>query len=354
LHCHDWQAGLVPVLLREDYARRPGYEQLRILFTIHNIAYQGTFPAEMLPMTGLGWHLFNYEQLEFFGLLNFLKAGIVFSDRITTVSPRYAQEIQTPYYGAGLHTALLQCCNRLSGIVNGVDYTVWDPAHDRHLAANYNPESIAQKKPLCKQALQKRMGLPVRPDVPLLGMISRLVDQKGLDLLSRAADSMLQTGDMQWVILGEGEPYYHQVLEELQARYPDQLGLFLGFDECLAHQIEAGADIYLMPSQYEPSGLNQLYSLRYGTVPVVRTTGGLADTIVDCTPETLAAGTATGFRFLAYTPAAFLEALGRALALFLGDRAAWLKLVRTGMQQDWSWDRSAREYNQLYARLEEE
>ncbi|HXG10327.1 MAG TPA: glycogen synthase GlgA, partial [Gemmataceae bacterium] len=353
LHANDWQTGLVPVYLREVYQRQyawvsgTAYDRIRTLFTIHNIAYQGVFWHWDMKLTGLDWRLFNYRQLEFHGHLNLLKAGIVFADVITTVSPSYAREIQTPYYGCGLQGVLAERKDRLYGIVNGADYDHWDPATDPHLAANYDVETVAQKKPLCKAALQRRFGLPEEPRAPLLGMVARLVEQKGVDLVIRAAGALFEQG-AQLVVLGEGEPIYHRRLQELQAQYPDRLGLALTFDEPLAHQIEAGADLFLMPSLYEPSGLNQLYSMKYGTPPVVRATGGLADTVVDCTPETLAAGTATGFCFVPHTPDALVETVRRALDLYHHHPDQWLQVQQTGMRQDWSWDRSAAEYERLY------
>jgi starch synthase len=356
LHANDWQTGLVPVYLSQIYRRhaepalRSRYARLRTLFTIHNIAYQGNFPAETVPLTGLGWNLFNYLQLEFYGHLSFLKAGIVFSDLISTVSPRYAQEIQTPYFSYGMDGVLAERRDRLFGIVNGVDYAVWNPATDAHLAANYDADTVSKGKPVCKAALQHRHGLAEEPRTPLLGVVARLVEQKGVDLIVGAAEPMLREGT-QLVILGEGDPMYHQRLTQLRDRHPDRVGLTLGFDEPLAHQIEAGADIFLMPSLYEPSGLNQLYSLKYGAVPVVRETGGLADTIRDCTPETLAAGTATGFTFVAHTAAGLLATVQRAMHLYRERPEDWLRLVQTGMRQDWSWDRSAGEYEKLYRRL---
>ena len=348
LHFNDWQTGLAPVYLREIYRAQPGYDRLRTLFTIHNIAYQGQFWHWDMLLTGLDWRLFNYRQLEFYGQLNFLKAGIVFADLISTVSPTYAKEIQTPYYGAGLDGVLSERRERLFGIVNGVDYSVWHPSTDPHIAATYDLDSVAERKPLCKAALQRRYGLPEQRSMPLLGMVARLVDQKGLDLVGKAAEPLLQQG-VQLVLLGEGEAAYHRALLALRSRFPDRVGVVFGFDDALAHQIEAGADIFLMPSQYEPAGLNQLYSLKYGTVPVVRATGGLADTITDYTPQTAEAGTATGFCFLAYTPAALLRAVGRALDLYRGAPDKWLALMRTGMRQDWSWDRIGAEYEKLYA-----
>ena len=353
LHLNDWQTGLVPVYLAEEYRKRPRYGDIGTLFTIHNIAYQGSFWHWDMLLTGLGWNLFNHLQLEFYGRLNFLKAGIVFADVITTVSPTYAREIQTPEYGCGLEGVLAERRDRLFGIVNGVDYSQWNPASDPYLAATYDAATAPQGKAKCKAALQRRFGLPDRPEAPLLGMVSRLVEQKGLGLLGRAADAILRD-DAMLVVLGEGDAVYHRMLLELRDRYPRQVGLALAFDDILAHQIEGGADIFLMPSQFEPSGLNQLYSLKYGTPPVVRATGGLADTITDCTPETLAAGTATGFIFGPYTPSAFLEAVRRALALYRGQPDSWRALMQTGMSRDWSWDRSAGEYERLYTWLRDD
>jgi starch synthase len=350
LHLNDWQTGLTPVYLREMYRSEPGYERVRSLFTIHNIAYQGQFWHWDMLLTGLDWRLFNYRQLEFYGQLNFLKAGIVFSDFISTVSPTYAKEIQTPYFGCGLEGVLSERRERLFGIVNGVDYTVWNPATDPLLAATYDFHTVAERKPLCKAALQRRFGLPELPAAPVLGMVARLVEQKGLDLVGKAAEPLLQQG-VQLVVLGEGEAAYHRMLLALRSRFPDRVGVVFGFDDALAHQIEAGADLFLMPSRYEPAGLNQLYSLKYGTVPVVRATGGLADTIIDYTPQTAENGTATGFCFVPFTPAALLRAVDRALEVYRGSPEKWLALMRTGMQQDWSWDRIAAEYEKLYAMM---
>jgi starch synthase len=353
VHVNDWQTGLVPVYLREVYRSQPDYDRVRTLFTIHNLAYQGQFWHWDMLLTGLDWQLFNYRQLEFYGQLNFLKAGIVFADLINTVSPTYAKEIQTPYFGCGLDGVLAERRERLFGIVNGVDYSIWNPATDPHIASTYDVQSVAERKPRCKAALQRRYGLPERPSTPVLGMVARLVEQKGLDLVMRAAESLLQQ-DVQLVLLGEGEAAYHRMLLGLRARFPDRVGAVFGFDDTLAHQIEAGADIFLMPSQFEPAGLNQLYSLKYGTVPVVRATGGLSDTITDYTPEAVAAGTATGFSFVAYTPAALVRTVQRALELYRGSSEKWLALARTGMLQDWSWDRIALEYEKLYAMLLEQ
>jgi starch synthase len=358
LHANDWQTGLVPVYLREEYARYPNpalrsrYHKVRTLYTVHNIAYQGAFWSGTIVTAGLDWRLYNPGQLECYGHVNFLKAGLVFSDYVNTVSPTYAREIQTPYYGCGLQGVLSARRDRLFGIVNGVDYRVWDPATDPHLAAHYSAEDLFGKA-VCKAALQKRCGLPEDASVPVLGVVARLVEQKGIDLVGRAGPGYLQRG-CQLVVLGDGDPGYHAMLENLRNQFPDRVSLTFGFNEALAHQIEAGADLFLMPSLYEPSGLNQLYSMRYGTPPVVRATGGLADTVVDATPANLGADTATGFSFQAYTPDAFLDAILRGLSLYRGPAEPWRRLVRTAMRQDWSWDRSAAEYEKLYSKMKED
>jgi starch synthase len=356
LHINDWQTGLVPVYLQEIYRRtgsrelREKYQQVRTLCTIHNLAYQGLFWHFDMPLLGLPWRLFTHEYLEFFGRINFLKAGLAFSDLLNTVSPTYAREIQTPYYGCGLQGVLTSRSRQLFGIVNGVDYEHWDPANDSFLPAKYTVENVAQGKATCKAELQKQFGLEENPRTPLLGMVSRLVNQKGLDLLDKAGHALLHQ-NVQLVVLGEGDPIYHQMLLQLQRRFPRQVGVKLGQDESLAHQVEAGADIFLMPSEYEPCGLNQMYSLKYGTVPLVRATGGLADTVVDATPENLKSGKATGFVFVPYSPTDFLDTVNRALALYNHQPQVWLNLQQTGMRQDWSWNRSAADYEKLYRRL---
>jgi starch synthase len=350
LHVNDWQAGLIPVYLRELYQQRPGYRGIRSLFTIHNIAYQGVFPADRFPHTGLNWRLFNHHQMEFYGQFNFLKSGIVFSDWINTVSPTYSQEIRTTYFGCGLEGVLTERRDRLSGIVNGVDYASWNPETDRLIAATYSTDNFNSGKAVCKMTLQRQFHLPEEPNVPVLGMIARLVEQKGIDLIIRAAEDLMHL-PIQIVILGDGDPEYHQKLKHLQERFPKKLGLYLGFDETLAHQIEAGSDLYLMPSMFEPSGLNQLYSLRYGTPPIVRATGGLADTITDTTEESLNNGTATGFRFHAYTPHALVSTIQRAIRLYSSEPERFHQVILNGMKQDWSWDRAAAGYEGLYERL---
>jgi starch synthase len=339
LHCHDWQTGLVPVDLEEFY--RPHLGPIGTLLTVHNLAYQGAFEASTLARAGI-----NRRQIESHGRVNYLRAGLFAADMISTVSPTYAREIQTPEYGCGLDGLLRSRRDDLKGIVNGIDTALWSPSREPMLAARYDLTNYATGKAACKAALQRRLSLPERPDVPLFAQVGRLDPQKGWDLLLGVADDLL-SGEVQLVVLGEGQPRYHERLDWLADRHPGKLRVVLDFSNVLAHQIEAGADVFLMPSLYEPCGLNQLYSQAHGTVPVVRATGGLADTVVDATPERLADGTATGIVFRDPTPQALRGAIARALSLWK-DRAAWNRLVENGMRADWSWDRSAREYVTLY------
>lgn len=350
LHANDWQTGLLPAYLKTEYRAVPGYERIASLFTIHNLAYQGTFWHWDMLLTGLDWKYFNWHQMEFYGKLNLMKTGLVFSDAINTVSPRYAEEIQSSPLGCGLEGVLQQRHDVLSGIINGVDYSAWDPAIDPHLAMNYDANRPAEGKAACKAALQTELGLPLLPRAPLIGLISRLVDQKGLDLVAGVIQEWVRTSDAQWVILGSGDPKYQLLLSTLADRYPQKVAARLKFSDPLAHRIEAGADMFLMPSRYEPCGLNQLYSLKYGTAPVVRATGGLADTIVDATRETLADGTATGFTFREYEVLALSETLRRAIEAY-NQPTVWSQLITTGMRQDWSWSRSARQYVELYRKI---
>lgn len=349
LHCHDWCAALIPAYLKTLYHDRSPYDHIASLYTIHNLAYQGNFWHWDMALTGLDWKYFNWQQMEFYGNLNFMKSGIAFADAISTVSPTYAKEIMRPPLSCGMEGTLQHRRNDLFGILNGVDYSSWDPSTDLFLDGNnYDVATYEVGKLACKVALQQTMGLPINADVPLLASVGRLADQKGFDLIARvmqqwAADQSI----VQWVILGTGDPKYHQVLGQLAADYPQNIAVRLEFSNELAHQIEAGADMFLMPSQYEPCGLNQLYSLKYGTVPVVRATGGLADTVVDTNAETLADGSATGFSFSEYTSLALSDALTRACETY-ADKSAWKQLVETGMSQDWSWSQSARRYIELY------
>ncbi len=348
VHLNDWPTGLIPAYLRIEHAGDPAYERIATLFTIHNLAYQGTFWHWDMLLTGLDWKYFNWRQMEFHGQLNFLKTGLVFADAINTVSPQYAQEIQTPPLGCHLEDLLRHRHETLSGIINGVDYSVWNPATDLQIAARYDETTFGEGKAACKAELQKELGLSVAAEIPLLGIVGRLVDQKGLDLILPTMRKMAPTGKVQWAVLGSGSQELEEELRQLAAEFPRQIAACIGFSDQLAHRIEAGADLFVMPSRYEPCGLNQLYSLKYGTVPLVRQTGGLADTVTDTTPETLADKTATGFSFVPYSSDALLETLNRACDLFHNDPSAWQQIVRTGMRQDWSWSRSAQQYAALY------
>lgn len=356
VHWNDWQSGIGPVLLREKYDKSEDrslaekYQKVRSLMTIHNIAYQGNFWKEDMNMAHLNWSLFNLNQLEFHDNLSFLKAGIVFSDRISTVSPTYAREIQTPYYGYGLQGVLTVLASKLTGIVNGIDYKVWDPANDPLIAGKFDARNIQPGKALCKKALQHELGLEVNPAIPIVGLVARLVQQKGIDLVIESAWRMMDLG-IQLVVLGEGDSYYQNALVQLQATYPGRVALNFAFSESMAHKIEAGSDCFLMPSLYEPSGLNQLYSMRYGTLPIVRATGGLADTVTDANAETLFNNSATGFSFNAYSSAALYDCLFRAIDCYRNHPQDWAKIQRNAMTQDWSWNRSAKNYQQLYGTI---
>jgi starch synthase len=303
-----------------------------------------------MALTGLDWKFFNWRQMEFYGNLSFLKTGIVFADMLSTVSPTYAREIMSVPLGCGMEGALQHRADDLVGIINGVDYDEWNPAIDKFLGENrYSLSNFTTGKAACKADLQRRLGLPERPEVPVIAFVGRLVDQKGCDLLVRVIKQWAAHVDVQWAILGTGEPRYHQVLGDLAREYAQKVSVTLDFSNELAHRIEAGADLFAMPSQYEPCGLNQLYSLKYGTVPVVRATGGLVDTVTDANEQTLADGTATGFSFEDYTSLELAAALERACRAY-ADPVTWAQLVQTGMAQDWSWGHSADQYGVLYER----
>jgi starch synthase len=350
IHCNDWQTGLIPVYARTLYRNLPELAATGTLLTIHNLAYLGQFWHWDMALTGLDWHLFNWRQLEFHGKLCFMKAGLVFADLISTVSPTYAREICTPKFGSGLEGLLRDRQADLHGIVNGIDTEVWSPSRAPMLAQRYDAATVVEGKARCKAWLQRRASLAERPDVPLFAQIGRLDPQKGWDLLAGVADRLLER-DVQLVVLGVGQPKYHALLEDLARRHRGRCWAHLGFSDDLAHQIEAGADLFLMPSLFEPCGLNQLYSLAHGTLPIVRATGGLADTVVDAQPRTLADGTATGFSFTEPTAQALWQTIERALELW-PDRDAWVGLMRTGMGADWSWDHSASQYVRLYEEIE--
>lgn len=346
VHAHDWQGGLGPVYLRTRYSSDYGVGGTASVFTIHNIAYQGLFPREWIPALGLDWSLFHAEGIEYWGRISLLKAGINFSDVITTVSRKYAQEIQTPEYGYGFEGIVARRRADLQGITNGIDTSVWDPSTDPHLPQHYDAIDLTGKA-AAKRHVLEAVGLASDSAMarPLVAMVSRLVDQKGFDLLAALVDVLPQF-DATFVLLGTGEARYENLWRALARRAPDRFAARFAFDEALAHQIEAGADILLMPSRFEPCGLNQMYSLRYGTVPLVRATGGLDDTVTDYTGP---GSGGNGFKFAEYSPQALRGALERALAVFQ-DEAAWDALRRAGMREDHSWDASAREYVKVYER----
>lgn len=350
LHCNDWQTGLIPAYLNIEHRTRGEYQDVACILTIHNIAYQGQFWHWDMLITGLDWKYFNWRQMEFWGKLNFLKTGLVFADAINTVSPRYAAEIQAAPLGCGLENVVAHRQNVLGGILNGVDYSIWNPITDPHLTTNYGDSDWQIGKAACKRALGDCLGLPVSPDVPLIGMIGRLADQKGVDLVASVLDQWLRSEDAQWVVLGRGDTNYMELFRAQAQQHPNRIAASMEFSDQLAHQIEAGADIFLMPSRFEPCGLNQLYSLKYGTVPVVRATGGLVDTIVDVNEKTVSDGTATGFQFQPYRPSSLDEALRRATTAFRQPQI-WEMIVQNGMRQDWSWTRSAQEYVRFYRNI---
>jgi len=345
IHCHDWQAGMLPVLLRTQYQHYAPIAKARTVYTIHNLAYQGVFPAEWLSRLGLPSHHHHPAGYEFYGQINCMKAGIMAADAVTTVSPTYAREILTPEYGCHLDGFLIQHISKLSGIVNGLDTESWDPATDEALAARFSAVRTAGKK-RCKQALQERCGLDVSADTPLLTLISRLADQKGIDLLIPNIEAWMQRG-YQLVILGSGDPSIEQHLHSIAARHPRQMHFNAGFDEAYSHQIYAGGDIFLMPSRFEPCGLGQLIAMRYGNVPVVRATGGLSDTVIDYHADKKCA---TGVHFTAATPEAFDAALEETISLYRNP-TTWSRIRLNAIRRDSSWQASAQRYADLYKQL---
>ena len=337
LQLNDWQTGLVPIYVKTLYAR--SFTKTKTVFTVHNLAYQGLFWHLDMPLTGLDWKHYTWRELEFHDRLSFMKAGLVHADALTTVSPTYAREILTPELGCGLEGVLRERAGSLHGILNGIDMEEWNPETDPHLAANYSARSL-QGKAQCKAALQFRFGLPARPDVPLVGWVGRLAEQKGMDLFLAAVDA-LRGEDVQFAVLGSGDKRLQDAVLAARGRNPERMAVHVAFDASLAHQMEAGCDVLAVPSRYEPCGLNQMYSLRYGTVPVVRATGGLADTVEDGV---------TGFTFGPPTPEGLVEALRRAIRA-LRDRKTWLRMMTEGMKRDFSWARSARRYLELFRSL---
>ncbi len=343
IHCHDWQTALIPVLLRTAYGDDPVVNKLPVVFTIHNIGYHGVFPKEALERAGIPVALFHPGGIEFFGSVNFLKGGLIYSDYLTTVSRKYAQEIQTPEFGFGLEGVIRSRGDRLVGILNGVDYSAWSPEKDALIPVKYSPKNLAGKR-ACKEALLEEMELlKDNPNRPVLGIVSRFADQKGFDLIAQIAQELMQE-DLLLAVLGTGDRRYEELFRALASDFPGRVGLKVAYDNRVAHLIEAGSDMFLMPSRYEPCGLNQIYSLRYGTVPIVRATGGLDDTI-----ETfdLEHGTGTGFKFVEYTGAALLYAIRQALQSY-SNEGIWKRIQLNGMAKDFSWNISAAEYAKLY------
>jgi starch synthase len=336
-HVHDWPASLVPCYLRAGFAGDPTFFGVKCILTIHNLGYQGNFPASTLGDLGLDPSVYHPEGIEFFGRLSFLKAGVVWSDAITTVSPTYAQEIQTPEFGFGFDGLLRSRAYKLSGILNGVDYEEWDPSNDPYIPAHYSVDNLAGKR-ACKRALLEHLGLPVDMDRPIIGIVSRFVYQKGFDLFGEIAGQVAEE-DVAMAVIGSGDPSIEDMFRYLARVRPDKFGVRIGYSNALAHLIEAGADMFLMPSRYEPSGLSQMYSLRYGTVPIVRATGGLDDSVHDD----------SGFKFYGYDPQAMYAVIREALAAYR-DPVQWSVRMRHGMTKDFSWDLSAAKYQELYRR----
>jgi len=346
-HCHDWQTALIPILIKTLYKEDPAFAQTPCVFTIHNLGYQGLFPPEVLPLLTLPWDLFTMAKLEFYGKVNFLKGAIEAADFITTVSRKYAQEIQTAEYGFGLEGVLRARAATLTGILNGVDYTEWNPATDKMIAANYSADDLSGKAK-CKHDLLNEFGLAHDTQLPVIGIVSRFAGQKGFDLIQYVADRMAQE-ELIVIALGTGDREYEDMFRRLHKQYPQKFAVKIEFNNRLAHKIEAGADMFLMPSKYEPAGLNQLYSLKYGTVPIVRATGGLDDTIEQYDPAT---GKGTGFKFKEYSGEALLDSV-KAAVLAYRDTQRWEKLMHNGMVQDYSWTAAAKEYVKVYERMKQ-
>jgi len=342
IHCNDWQAALIPMILKTKYADDPYYQTIGTLLTIHNLQYQGLFPRQTLTLLGLGEELFTPERLEFYGQINFMKAGIVYTDLINTVSKKYALEIQTPEYGERLDGLLRKRAQDMYGIVNGIDYDEYNPETDKRIYQNYSLETLDRKKEN-KIRLKQEMGLQSGA-APLLGMVSRLVDQKGLDLITGIFEQLMGLG-IQLVLLGSGDDHYQKLFAELKMKYHNQVAIYLGFNLDLAQKIYAGADMFLMPSLFEPCGLSQMISLRYGTIPVVRDVGGLADTIENYDKVKRKGN---GFLFKPYTTDALLETVKKAVTLYQDQPDQWRQLIVNAMKYDYSWNRSAEEYGMLY------
>ncbi len=346
-HCHDWQTALIPILLKTLYAEDPAFDATPCVFTIHNMGYQGIFASEILPLLMLPWDLFTMTKLEFYGKVNFLKGAIAEADFITTVSRKYAQEIQTAEYGFGLEGVLRARAGTVAGILNGVDYSQWNPETDPFIAEQYSADDLAGKA-VCKQDLLKEFGLAPDTQLPVVGIVSRFAAQKGFDLILQVADRLARE-ELILITLGTGDREYEELFRRLHKQYPQKFAVKIAYDNKVAHKIEAGSDMFLMPSHYEPCGLNQIYSLRYGTVPIVRATGGLDDTIEQFDPQTLKG---TGFKFKEYASEALLDTVRLALDVYQ-NKNSWTALMRNAMAQEYSWTGSAREYVKVYERAKQ-
>jgi len=351
LHSNDWQTGLIPAYQSILYKKKPVFERIATIHTIHNLAYQGNFWHWDLPLTGIGWEHFSFDGLEFYGKFSMMKGGIIYADGVTVVSPQYAEEIQTPTFGYGMETILQYRSPMLRGILNGACVQRWNPETDPYIVEKYNIENVLEKKPACKYDLQTTLGLAPRNESPLFGVVSRLAYQKGIDLIADVVPLWVEKHGVQFCLLGKGDRHLESRLGELASRFPENVAVRFEFSDELSHKIEAGADSFLMPSRYEPCGLNQMYSQIYGTVPLVRATGGLADTVTDLTEETLANGTATGFAFASDDVHGLNTTIWRALDTYWHSRDVWNQLMLNGMRQDWSWARSAIEYVRFYEKL---
>jgi starch synthase len=343
IHCHDWQTALVPVLLRTSYSDDPLVKDIPVVFTIHNMGYHGLFKADVLERAGIPRAVYNPAGMEFFGNVNFLKGGLVYSDFLTTVSKRYAQEIQTPDFGYGLDGVVRDRADRMVGILNGVDYSAWSPEKDKLIPMKYSAKDMGGKH-VCKQALLELFDLaPEHAARPVIGIVSRFADQKGFDLIAEKAYELMKE-DLTLVVLGSGDRKYEELFQAMANTFPGRVGVKIAYDNEIAHKVEAGADMFLMPSRYEPCGLNQIYSLKYGTVPIVRATGGLDDTVE---PFDLEHGTGTGFKFAEYSGAAMMYAIRQALHHSTDERI-WRRIQLNGMAKDFSWKGPAAEYAKVY------
>ncbi|GHT38441.1 glycogen synthase [Planctomycetales bacterium] len=349
LHSNDWQTGLIPAYLKTLYKDKEEYKDIVSIHTIHNLAFQGIFWHWDMLLTGIGWEHFTFDQMEFYGKLNLMKTGVMFADGITTVSPRYAMEIQSSIFGCGMESVLQYRSPMLRGILNGVCEKQWNPATDKYIEVPYDSDTVFENKPLCKRALQNELGLPDQPAVPLFGIVSRFAHQKGIDLVAEVIPMWVEKHGVQFCLLGQGDRGLEGHIADLAHRYPYNVAARFEFSDALAHKIEAGSDIFLMPSRYEPCGLNQMYSQLYGTIPLVHDTGGLADTVVDLNDESTQ--TATGFSFFADNVNDLNTTIWRALNTYWNKKDVWHRMVLNGMRQNWSWTKSAAQYVRFYEKF---